>query len=142
MLKEKLTGKFTAGLNDAELHRLPKSEDLREKTTLSYHDEVKWTKLPYVLRVEFTRNVGFEPEEIFAIKVSYYVDHELKEEDALKEVPADVMKKEICSDLPYYLQESQGFPSRVSMIIANLSASFGGTPVILPPTLPTEENLH
>ena len=142
MLKDMLSGKYTAGLSHVELHDLPEPDKPQENATLSYSDAIKWTKLPHALRVEFTRNVGFIPEGILTITVSYYVDHELQEENSLKDISADTMKSEICSDLPYYLQESQGFPSRVSQIIANLSSSFGGTPVILPPTLPTEETLH
>lgn len=142
MLKDKLTGKFSAGLSDAELHRIPDTAPSQGLATINYHDEIKWTKLHNALRVEFVRHVGFEPEGIFTITVSYYVDHELKEPDSLYDIPSDVMSKELCSDLAYYLQESQGFPARVSQIIANLSAAFGGNPIILPPTLPAESSLH
>lgn len=142
MIKEKLTGNFSAGLEKVELNRIPNSQKDMSHAKLSYNDQLKWHIFPKSLRIEFTRVVGFEPEGIFSVVISYYVEHEVKEENSLKGISPEEMKKEICSDLGYYLQEQQGFLARMSLILANLTSSFGGVPVILPPTLPEMQDLH
>lgn len=142
MVKEKLTGKYTATLQKVELHEVPSVEKVCSGAKLRYRDEVKWNPSPNTLKVEFSRVVGFEPEAVFSIVVSYYVEYELTEENALQDISAEQLKEEICSDLSYYLQEKEGFLSRVSKIIADLTSSFGGVPVILPPVLPSQKSLH
>lgn len=142
MIKEKLSGKYSVTLHDIEMHTIVHSEKSCAEATLNYRDEVDWNAYAKFLRVEFKRTIKFEPQAFFTITVSYYVDHELKDADALKNIDAQVLKDEICSDLSYYLKEKEGFLARISQLIANLTSGFGGVPVILPPVLPSQKDLH
>ena len=142
MLKDKLTGRYSATLRKVELHEVQSSEKKCEESVVKYKDEISWNISPSNLKVAFTRVVAFEPEKLFWVEVSYYITHELIGENALEEVSSEEIKAEICADLSYYLQEQHGFMARVSHIIANLTSSFGGTPIILPPALPQEQDLN
>ena len=143
MVKEKLTGQFTTRLQKVELNEVPsESGKPLPGAQLNYSDQISWDALPQKLRVKLTRTIKFEPETLFSIVVSYYVDHELSEENALSNISPENLRGEICKDLPYYLCEQQGTLSRISLIIANLTASFGGMPIVLPPALPGAEDLH
>lgn len=137
MVKEKLTGRAVSTLSKVEFHEIPTpKEEQKKEASINCKDEIKWKVLPDSLRVDFTRTVGFEPEKLFSMVVSYYVLHDLVEENALQEIPEEDIKKEISAHLGYYLQEQQGLLARVSHIIADLSSSFGGAPIVLPPVLP------
>lgn len=143
MIKEKLNGRAMTNLQKVELNEVP-SETGKPipGAELNYMDQISWEVFAKKLRVKLTRTVKFEPETLFSIVVSYYVDHELREENSLANIPMEDFKQEICNDLSYYLCEQDGTMSRVSLIIANLTSSFGGLPVVLPPSLPEAEQLH
>lgn len=143
MVKEKLNGHFSTRLQKVELNEVPSdSGKALPGARLNYSDQISWDVFPQKLRVKLTRTIKFEPETLFSIVVSYYVDHELSVENALSGISDEVLRGEICEDLPYYLCEQQGALSRISLIIANLTASFGGMPIVLPPALPGAEDLH
>ncbi len=139
MVKEKLTGKSSATLYQVEMHEVESNGVNIEDATFRNKDEVKWEAKPNALLVRFIRTVGFEPACLYEIVVSYYAQFELTEENALKDIPEEQIRAEINADLPYFLLEQQGMLARVSHIIASLTSSFGGVPVILPPVLPPRQ---
>ena len=42
--------------------------------------------------------------------------------------------------MDFYLQTSQGFAARLSMLASQITSTFGGTPAVTPPIFPFEKN--
>ena len=66
--------------------------------------------------------------------------HFLKESDSLDKLTDEEIKKEIFEDMDFYLQTSQGFAARLSMLASQITSTFGGTPAVTPPIFPFEKN--
>ena len=134
MLRDLLNGTIRAGLCNFEFKELPIASEQMEPQ-VGYNDSIVWRCEKEFLRVEFTRKVFFEPSCNFTIEGSYFVEHLVKEPGSLYSLSPDAIKKEIESDAEFYIQENQGFIARVCLLIAQVTASFGNTPLILPPNL-------
>lgn len=83
------------------------------------------------LRITVTRTLNFEPEEIFSLAVSYGAI--LKFEPQKKK---NYNWREI--DLPDEFRENGDFVtgnlmSRITLLIAQITSSYGQTPLVLPP---------
>ena len=73
------------------------------------------------------------------LQITFFVEHFLKEIGAIDKLTGEDIEKEISSDLDFYLQSSQGFAARLSMLAAQITSTFGGTPAITPPIFPFEQ---
>ena len=133
MLKDLFNKRCRIQLEHVEMKALEDPADTVEEIEISVKDSVTWKKNEDCLHVECTRHVGFEPTCNFEITVTYSVEHFLKEKNALDAVPDSEIEKEVQEDILFYIQEKQGLINRVSLIIAQLTSSFNGAPMVLPP---------
>jgi len=136
MIKELLNNSYRAGLANIDLQDLKELPSDAPAAEFTFHDDIAWHILPDRLRIECTREFSFNPECNFRLRITYFVEHFLKEENSLSNVSKEDVAKEISEDLDYYLQTSQGLAARLSMLAAQITSTFGGTPAITPPFFP------
>lgn len=139
MLKELLNNRCRIRLENVEMKALEDPAEDVSGVEVLVTDSLVCQKKPDSLHVECTRKVGFEPACNFEITVTYSVDHYLKELDMLDDVPMETIEQEVRQNIPFYIQEKRGLMNRVSLLIAQLTSSFEGAPLILPPYYQTEE---
>lgn len=139
MLKDLFNKRCKIQLEHVEMKALEDPSDDIEEIKVTVKDSVAWEKKENCLRVECTRHVGFEPACNFEIMVTYSVEHFLSEKNMLDKVTDSEIEKDVQEDVPFYIQERQGLISRVSLIIAQLTSSFNGAPMVLPPYYQKEE---
>lgn len=85
-----------------------------------------------MLKVLITRRINFEPQNLFAIEASYYVEHYLKEEFIGKINWGEYnIENELISNIDYFSDHQM---NRLSLLIAQTLSSFGNSPIITPPT--------
>lgn len=130
MLKELLGDRIRVGLAKAEMWEIP---DEPKQASLRMEDKITARAEKDCLRVEFTRHVWFEPASSFEANVTFFVEHELKEQGSLARFTQSEINEEVKKDPKFYIQEGQGFVARVSVLISQMTLSFGGTPLITPP---------
>lgn len=130
MLKDLLGNRIRVGLAQVKMCEIP---DTDAQIEVHFEDTITGKAADKFLRIEFTRHVWFEPASVFDITATYFVEHELKQEGSLAEISQEQIDAEIRNDPGFYMQESQGFVSRISMLISQITASFGGVPLISPP---------
>lgn len=140
MIKNLLGDTYRAGLANISLQDLKEPADTNSSVELTFHDSIEWKKLTDRLRIECTRSFAFEPECNFRLKITYFIEHFLKESGSLDKLTDEEIKKEIFEDMDFYLQTSQGFASRLSMLASQITSTFGGTPAVTPPIFPFEKN--
>ena len=133
MLKDLFNKKCRIQLEKAEMKALNDPPADAREIEVTAEDSVTWKKEADCLHVECTRHVGFEPACNFEITITYAVDHYLKEKNALDTIEEKEIEQEVQGDIPFYIQEKQGLMGRVSLLIAQLTSSFNGAPMILPP---------
>lgn len=139
MLKDLFNKRCRIQLERVEMKALDDPPADAKGIEVAAEDSVTWKKEADCLHVECTRHVGFEPACNFEITVTYAVDHYLKEQNALDKIEDAVIEQEVQSDILFYIQEKQGLMGRVSLLIAQLTSSFNGAPMILPPYYQLEE---
>lgn len=139
MLKELLNGKCRIRLESAEMKALDEPTDETGEIEANIKDSLAWQKNQNSLRVECTRSVKFVPECGFEVKVVYSVEHYLKDDGSLNAFSDEAIKKEIYENIPFYIQEKRGLMNHVTLIIAQLTAAFNNSPMILPPYFQGEE---
>lgn len=139
MLRELLGDTYRVGLAHIELNDLKEPPQEIQTAELIFKDQINWKALPDRLRIECTRSFSFEPECNFNLQITFFVEHFLKEIGAIDKLTGEDIEKEISSDLDFYLQSSQGFAARLSMLAAQITSTFGGTPAITPPIFPFEQ---
>lgn len=116
-------------LDDISYKRIEKNEQAKEHE-LNCIDNIEVELLTDGLRLTVCRTLKFKPEEIFHLSVSFGAllrFGEKKDEINWNEI-----------DLPGEFRENGQFVlgnlmNRMSMLIADITASFGQTPIILPP---------
>ena len=137
MLKTLLGDRIRVGLAKVEMLEIP---DEPEQARLCTEDMIAARGERNCLRVEFTRRVWFEPASSFEMRTTYFVEHELKEEGSLEGFTQSEILDEVMKDPRFYIQEGQGFVSHISLLISQLTFSFGGAPLITPPSyIPPKE---
>lgn len=137
MLKELLNGSARIGISQIEMKE--RGEVQGDKIPeLNFSDSVGYAFLNDRLRVEGTRALYFEPESNFELTVTYFVEHFLQNPGSLESVDQDKAVEEISDDLGFYLQNNQGISLRVSLLIGEITSSFGGAPVITSPMFPVK----
>lgn len=132
MLRELLNKKCLIRLDHVELDTLQEPSDDAE-IEMSARDSVEWEKKPDSICVKCTRTVKFEPECAYKVTATYSVEHFLNEENALDEIPDNEIDEEIQKNISFYIQERKGLLNRISLVIAQLTSSFNGVPVVTPP---------
>lgn len=130
MLKDLLGSRIRVGLASIEMRELP---DFDGEISPRFQDTIEGKAVNDCLRVEFKRRVWFEPESTFEIAVTYFVEHELKEAGSLSALSQEEIDAEIKKEPRFYIQERQGFVARITLLISQITASFGGSPLISPP---------
>lgn len=138
MLKDLFGQTIRVGLSEINMRDMSSPSDSETSPELRVEDSFSFSKNENYLRVEFTKAVSFDPPSVFNLSVSYFVEHILNHPGSLNSIPDAKIREEIINDIGYYSQQSQGFAMRLSLIIAQLTSSFGGPPLVLPPQLDVE----
>lgn len=138
MLKDMLDKKCLIQLDHVELTALQEPDEDSEIKIVA-KDSLTWEKKAGSICVRCTRTVDFKPECSYKVTAAYSVEHFLKKDHALDEIPDEEIDKEIREHIPFYIQERQGLLNRVSLLIAQLTSSFNGIPMIVPPYYLEEE---
>ena len=123
-------------LNKINYNRLEKGDEQVEYA-LNYRDNIEVKLKDDGVELVVERLLKFNPEEIFELSVSFGAvlkfDFSKKEEYDWEEV-----------DLAEEFRENGGFVmvnlmNRISLVVAEITASFGQQPIILPP-IPASKN--
>lgn len=142
MLKDLFSQTIRVGLSSVEMKDLSSPDDSESSAKIQVYDLVSFSKSEKLLRVEFTREVSFNPPDVFSLSVTYFVEHFLKVPGSLNDFADGQIRREIYNDIDYFSQQSQGYALRLSLIIGQLTSSFGGPPLMLPPKLEIEPVEH
>lgn len=90
------------------------------------------------LILEVVRDVNFEPEKLFSIRVSYLIEHHIKDELIGQLQWNDIdLEKEVYNDIPYFSGDQFDY---VSLLISQVTSSFQSPPLITPPTYFRSQN--
>lgn len=114
MIKELLNNSYRAGLANIDLQDLKELPSDAPAAEFTFHDDIAWHILPDRLRIECTREFSFNPECNFRLRITYFVEHFLKEENSLSNVSKEDVEKRLVKTLiiTYKLHRGlrQGFP--------------------------------
>lgn len=121
-------------LQNISYNRLEKNE--QEKHTLNCFDNIQVDKSENEVRITVTRSLKFDPEELFSLNVSFgavlkFVLERKNEYDWNKINLAEEFKNNgefVTGNLM----------SRISLLIAQITSSFGQQPIVLPPSVAQE----
>lgn len=139
MIKDILNNTIRAGLAEISLQDLKDPVPNSKPVQLTFTDYINCKKLSDRLRIECTREFSFDPECNFKLKITYFVEHFLKIPNTLDPFTDESIEKEITSNLEFYLQSNQGFAARLSLLAAQITSTFGGSPAITPPIFPISQ---
>jgi len=105
---------------------------LKKDIKISYIDTIKELNHDNEkLTIIVTRELKFTPKNFFSLAVSYYVEHFLKDEYiGIFDWEKFDLSKEINDDIKYY---SLNKMSRISLLISQITSSFGYNPIVTPP---------
>ena len=140
MLKSLFNNKIRAGLANIDMKALEELQLEEKEIQLMISDKIDVEKMSDRLRIDFTRKLYFEPASNFELTLVYFVEHFLKEENSLQDFTEDQIKAEVLEDEDFYFQNDRGFAARISMLVSQITSTFGGPPVILPPIFPLRES--
>lgn len=140
-MKSLFSQEVRAGLVSISMKEVNTAVDEKNVPKIEYKDSIRFIRNDNYLRVECTRHVFFEPECLFDISVTYFIEHYLNEAHSLDAIQDTEIMKAIKGDLDYYTQQGQGHMSRISLIIGEITSSFGGSPALFPPYISNDDVL-
>ena len=140
MLKSLFNNKIRAGLANIDMKALEELPLEAKEVQLMISDNIAIEKMSDRLRIDFIRKLYFEPSSNFELTLGYFVEHFLTEENSLQDFTEDQIKEEVSKDENFYFQNDRGFAARISMLVSQITSTFGGPPVILPPVFPLKES--
>lgn len=130
-LKELLSDKRYSALYNVQYQYfglvLDKDFDIKGSDSIEILD-IDEEKIAYIV----TREIHFEPKNLFEISVSYQVEYFFKE--GIKGAPLldkDEIKNQLYEDGEFFSDDEMG---RVSQIISELTGTFGRTPLVTVPS--------
>ena len=124
-------------LDKITYNRIEKKEETREYS-LNCIDNIDVEANEDTVKLTVTRVLKFDPEEIFELSVSFGAILKFKEE---KKKEYDWTKINLAEEFRKNGQFVMGnLMSRISLLIAEITSSFGQTPIMLPPGIATENN--
>lgn len=122
-------------LDQVSYNRIRKNEET-EEYSLNCIDNIKVDTYDDFIKLTVKRVLEFEPKEIFELSVSYGAilryNKEKKEDYNWEEIN---FAEEFRENGQFVLDNLM---SRISLLIAEITSSFGQTPLILPPGIATE----
>lgn len=124
-------------LDEISYKRIDRKEQAKEYS-LNCVDKIDVNVNKDIVKLTVKRVLKFEPEEIFELSVAYGAIIKLK-----KEMTEHYAWKEM--DLSEEFRENGQFVlgnlmNRISLLIAEITASYGQTPIVLPPGIASREN--
>jgi|LSQX01.2.fsa_nt_gb hypothetical protein len=90
------------------------------------------------LVIEIQRRIAFEPPGVFELSVVALLDNHIDKERSDKFANAEEIRDYVLDHI-YDVISNSGIMAEVSLIIANITSSFGRIPLILPPDLILDE---
>lgn len=140
MIREMLNGTIRAGLANIELNDLKEPGPDVKAVELAFRDSLEWKVLPDRLRIECTRYFSFEPECNFEMKITYFVEHYLKEEGSLEQLTGEEIKMKFQVTLNFIFKETRDSRRGCRYWRPRLHLHLGA-PAITPPIFPfSQEN--
>ncbi len=112
-------------------YELIEKEVCENEIEIKIFDEIELKEDERLFDITFYRNVRFEPETLFQLKVAYSIKLNFKENIDVSKIDID-WNKELMSNENLYIQN---VASRASNLIANITSSYGREPLITPPVL-------
>ena len=124
-------------LDTVHYNRIDK-KDQAEEYSLKCIDNIEAVAEEDAVRLTVKRVLKFEPEEIFELSVSYGAVLKIKEEKKKSFTWEKI-------DLVEEFRENGQFVlgnlmSRISLLIAEITSSYGQPPIILPPVIASKDN--
>lgn len=124
-------------LDKVSYNRIDKKEEAKEYS-LNCIDNVEAKVNGDIVKLTVTRVLKFDPEEIFEMSVSFGAILRFNEE---KKKEYDWGKINLAEE---FRENGQfvlsNLMNRISLLIAEITSSFGQTPIILPPTIAFKSN--
>ena len=109
-----------------------------EEYSLKCIDNIEAVVEEGTVRLTVKRILKFEPEEIFELLVSYGAILKIKEE---KKKDHDWEKIDLAGEFRENGQfVLENLMSRISLLIAEITSSYGQPPIILPPVIASKDN--
>ena len=124
-------------LDEINYKRIDKKENT-EEYSLNCTDSIEANVKGSTVRLIVKRNLKFDPSEIFELSVSYGAILRLKEE---KKGDYDWTTLHLAEEIRENGQFVLGnLMNRMSLLIAEITSSFGQVPIILPPAIAAKRN--
>jgi len=85
------------------------------------------------LEVKVTRSLAFDPDDLYNLNVTFVaiLSYNMDRKKELKELSSD-LSKDLISDGQFFLSNIM---SRISLLISDITASYGQPPIISPPVI-------
>lgn len=116
-------------LNEIEYKKIDIFED---ESTLTCEDQIDVELDKQIgIRVIVTREIYFEPESIFKIKVSFGTDLRFNPENVMEYKWDELNLAEEFKENGDFV--TRNLMSRISLLIAQITSSFGQQPIVTPP---------
>lgn len=124
-------------LDKVSYNRIDKREQTKEYS-LNCVDNIEVAVNGEIVKLTVKRVLKFEPEEIFELSVSYGAILKIKEE---KKSQYDWKKINLAEEFRENGQFVLGnLMNRISLLIAEITSSFGQPPIVLPPAIASKDN--
>lgn len=121
-------------LQNISYNRLEKSE--QENHSLNCLDNIQVEKKGNKVRITVTRSLEFDPEEFFNLNISFGAVLKFAEE---REKEYDWSKINLAEEFKNNGEFVTGnLMSRISLLTAQITSSFGQQPIVLPPSVAQE----
>ena len=131
------TGNCTISLENVAYRKL---DEIEEDVTLNVKDDIEIKeKVSNSGSIEciFSRNLSFVPKSLVDITVSFGISLELNEKyKETNNLDYDILKKHLLSEDSVIASIVM---SRISLLISQLTSSYGERPIITPPSFMTED---
>ena len=113
-------------------YKLLTSSPLSTNVEISIKDNISYeikNNIEFVLLVD--RKISFEPNQLYELSVCFSANLTIKDTEKIRNVTWD---EELKSN-PVLLNIIQGLLSRISMLIAQVTSSYGQNPLVTPPNI-------
>ncbi len=119
-------------LDTLDYKRIESEKNIEKEITLLCKDNIKATVQEDGVRIIITRILAFEPEEIFTLSVAFGADLKFNERKAEQKWTELNLAEEFRENGDFATAQLM---SRMSLLIGQITASFGQQPIIPPLTL-------
>lgn len=129
---------YLNGINFEKFDAIPQPEN--GEITLNCADNITSTvKDNEGVQIILTRKLTFMPEQLFGLEISFGADLKFDKEKAKEINWREINLADEFRDNGEFIISN--LLSRISLLVAQITSSFGHTPLIIPPSMPKTEKL-